>query len=282
MALPRRSIQVLTLLLAGLCPDRTFPAGDEGFALSIPEVKTSPGESFRAPVLVDAPVPYQGFSFTVAYPPAALEALGIGVEGTILEAIGSDFVHGTVLPDLGLIILAVLVDAAPPFDGALAPAVGMPLEIAGITGRVSPGAPDRIPLEFVRQAQRPAAPAIFSVENLPVAARSLKDGAVILTAPPMRPAFIRGDANTDGQVDIADPAFILQWQFLGDRRPRCEAAADVNSDTVLDVSDAVDLLNFIFLGGPRPFPPQGRPGPDILRNPILGCAEPLIWIPAGR
>ena len=80
--------------------------------------------------------------------------------------------------------------------------------------------------------------------------------------PVLRPrvSFIRGDANGDGAVDIADPSATLGFLFLGDAAPGCLEAANANDEGDIDISDAVHTLNYLFLGGepiPPPFPGEG-------------------------
>lgn len=92
--------------------------------------------------------------------------------------------------------------------------------------------------------------------------------AVALAPPPLM--FVRGNANSDGVLDIADPVFILNFLFLGGPSPACTATADANDDGVLNIADPVYILNFLFLGGappPQPFPDCG-PDPTIDE---LGC-----------
>ena len=76
----------------------------------------------------------------------------------------------------------------------------------------------------------------------------------------LSPLFIRGDANGDGAVDIADPVATLGFLFLGDATPGCLEAANANDEGDIDISDAVHTLNYLFLGGepiPPPFPEEG-------------------------
>ena len=95
-------------------------------------------------------------------------------------------------------------------------------------------------------------------------ARLVKLGPDPLNLPTL---FIRGDANGDGAVDIADPSATLGFLFLGDAAPGCLEAANTNDDGEVDISDAVHTLNYLFVGGapiPPPFPEKGidpTPGP---------------------
>ena len=74
--------------------------------------------------------------------------------------------------------------------------------------------------------------------------------------------FVRGDANGDGELNIADAVAALGQLFLGDpASPTCPEALDANDDGALDLSDPVSVLEFLFLGRaalPAPFP---EPGP---------------------
>lgn len=73
--------------------------------------------------------------------------------------------------------------------------------------------------------------------------------------------FIRGDANGDGSVTIADPVVILAYLFQG-APATCLDAHDVNDDGSVDVADAVSGLGYLFAGGPAPADPFPSSGPD--------------------
>ena len=86
--------------------------------------------------------------------------------------------------------------------------------------------------------------------------------------------FLRGDANLDSLVDIADAISILGALFSGDPPPPCADAADMNDDGAVDLGDAISSLNYVFGSAsapPQPFPFCGLdPTPDTLR-----CAETI-------
>jgi hypothetical protein len=82
--------------------------------------------------------------------------------------------------------------------------------------------------------------------------------------------FRRGDANTDGSVNISDAVSILLWKFSGGKGPDCLDTADVNDDESHDITDAIFLLNFLFQGDRGP----PDPGPDhcgTSPTPSVGC-----------
>lgn len=100
---------------------------------------------------------------------------------------------------------------------------------------------------------------------------------LVTFTPPAGAAFLRGDANFDGNVDISDALRVLGCLFLGQPTspqegcsPDCAATADSDGSGVVNVTDPILLLNFLFLGGrplAAPFPEcGGEPEPG------LGCA----------
>lgn len=72
--------------------------------------------------------------------------------------------------------------------------------------------------------------------------------------------FLRGDANVDGVVDIADVSFLLELG-LGGGGLTCRDAADADDSGDVGIPDFMAIAN-LSLGGP-PLPPPGpAPGPD--------------------
>jgi hypothetical protein len=80
----------------------------------------------------------------------------------------------------------------------------------------------------------------------------------LVARPASAPAFRRGDTNSDGRVDIADPVYHLLWQFTGGPAPGCREAADSDADGVHNLTDAIFTLQHLFLDGPAP----PAPGPE--------------------
>ncbi len=58
--------------------------------------------------------------------------------------------------------------------------------------------------------------------------------------------FLRGDANRDDHVNVADAVFSLVYLFTGKATPRCEDAMDANDDGALTVTDAIFILAYLF------------------------------------
>ncbi len=86
--------------------------------------------------------------------------------------------------------------------------------------------------------------------------------------------FRRGDANTDGTVNIADAVYILQNLFASGPPIACRDAADSNDDESVNIADAVYILQNLFASGPAiPAPGPDNCGPDPTPDETdLGCA----------
>ena len=95
-----------------------------------------------------------------------------------------------------------------------------------------------------------------------IAALDRTGAAIARLQLPVRPAagnaFLRCDANGDGENGISDAIFSLLALFGAGETPSCVAAADCNADGSVDLSDAVFDLNFLFAGGMSPTAPYPR------------------------
>ena len=85
---------------------------------------------------------------------------------------------------------------------------------------------------------------------------------VVVPDEPPRPAFVRGDSNADGNVNLTDAVFTLNHLFLSGLEPSCLDATDTNDTGKVDLTDAIYTLNHLFLGGPAPEQPFPTCGPD--------------------
>jgi hypothetical protein len=77
--------------------------------------------------------------------------------------------------------------------------------------------------------------------------------------PPDR--FVRGDSNSDGKLNIADPVYTLLYAFADGPAPSCLDTADANDDGAVDIADAIFVLQYLFVTGPMI--PQPYPGCGI-------------------
>ncbi len=85
--------------------------------------------------------------------------------------------------------------------------------------------------------------------------------------------FVRGDADSDGKVNLTDAIGILRHLFLG-KSLECSSlsavVADANASGRVAIDDAMHILNFLFLGGPAPASPFPECGKDTAADG-LGC-----------
>ena len=90
--------------------------------------------------------------------------------------------------------------------------------------------------------------------------------------PPDDSRFLRGDSNSDGNLDVADPVYTLLYIFRDGKTPSCLDTADANDDGAIDVADAVYVLQFLFVEGPVIPPPYPECGIDPTVDE-LGCLD---------
>ncbi len=91
----------------------------------------------------------------------------------------------------------------------------------------------------------------------------------------LRIPFVRGDAQADSVLNIADAITVLDYLFGGGPPLQCADAGDTNDDGRLDLSDAVALLRHLF-GHAGPLrPPSGACGLD----PTDDAVDCLLYAP---
>ena len=87
--------------------------------------------------------------------------------------------------------------------------------------------------------------------------------------------FVRGDSNSDGRVNIADPIWSLNELFRDGPASTCQKAADANDDGSVDLADVGFTVLYLFLNGdlpPAPFPGCGEdPTEDALTCEASNC-----------
>ena len=82
---------------------------------------------------------------------------------------------------------------------------------------------------------------------------------------------MRGDANADGSIDLADAIRTL-FGLFGGWPLECENAADSNRDRTVGISDAIYTLMALFLNGTVPAGPFPACGYDVLPE-ALPCGS---------
>lgn len=219
----------------------------------------------------------QGFSMAITYCcDIEVVAESLDITGTILEAIGAEYVNVQAdnNPDDGdgcQMIIGVLVDALPPFDGTTIPPTDRVQLMGCVTFRVKDEAPCDAccPIEFTDGVNgRGKVP----INNLIAVENNSKRPAAVYACElcaKERERFFRGDCNFSGDsgadgslaVDIADAAAVVSFLFApGPYKfyPPCLDACDCNDDGRIDLADAVCILRYLFQFGK--FPPAPGPG----------------------
>ena len=66
---------------------------------------------------------------------------------------------------------------------------------------------------------------------------------------------VRGDTNNDGNFDLLDLTFLVDFIFRGGSKPECSEEADINNDDPpSNILDLTFIVDFIFRGGQTPAP----------------------------
>jgi hypothetical protein len=202
--------------------------------------------------------------------------------GTITETVGAEFVNlhcenSVTDGDPGEIVIGILVDALPPFDGQTLPPTNEYLPLICVDFQVSPTAPCNqcSPITFCDGADgRGTVPIknLASIQNQSQAP-ALVPGEVCILAEPI---FVRGDCNfhfsdnypaTCGPevVDISDAQAVLSFLFLTGTwhfEPPCLDACDANDDGRVDLADSVYILRYLFKFDKEPKAPYPCAGAD--------------------
>lgn len=65
-------------------------------------------------------------------------------------------------------------------------------------------------------------------------------------------SYIKGDANYDQQIDLADVIYLINYLFKSGPVPMPFFSGDATGDGVVDVSDVIYILNYLYKQGPPP------------------------------
>lgn len=84
--------------------------------------------------------------------------------------------------------------------------------------------------------------------------------------------LIRGDTNSDGEINLTDAIATLLALFQGGENVACEDAADADDSGIINITDAIYLLGSLFLGGPSPPSPHPGCGVDVTADELT-CLE---------
>ena len=79
--------------------------------------------------------------------------------------------------------------------------------------------------------------------------------------------FVRGDANSDGAINLTDGVIPLLFLFSGGVPPACMDAADANDTGAVEITDAIIIFSWLFTGGVAPV----EPSPTSPGYPVSDC-----------
>ncbi|MEM7263003.1 MAG: hypothetical protein AAF488_13505 [Planctomycetota bacterium] len=221
------------------------------------------GTPVSAPVTLDSSeFDIYGFSFGLSHDSAVVDLVDISAGA---DTAAADFFHVETAPANGDggVVAAILSTAAPlEFLAQFGS-----YEVAIFQYDVAAGAAtdDSSALSFVGNLQpaptSPETPLLISLGQDGIEPVTTNGAITVGITTGGGPLFVRGDANSDGTVDVSDGVFTLGFLFSGGDTPACLSSCDGNDDGGVDVSDAVYILGFLFSGG-DPIPAPNTCGVD--------------------
>jgi len=223
----------------------------------------------------------QGFSMALTFCCDVKARPAIDITGTIVEAVGAEFVSVQADNDPSdgdgcELIIGVLVDALPPFDGATLPPTSTLTRVGCVLFDITDDPSLCGKCCFVNFTDGVNGVGNVPIKNL-ISVENVSRGPQLMNCEICikdKEKFFRGDCNfmpmpMGMSVDIADAAAVVSalfgvdtWKFI----PPCPDACDCNDDGRLDLADAICILQFLFQFGR--FPPDPGPGFSVT-NPDL-------------
>jgi len=222
--------------------------------------------------------PLEAWSFGVCNDPTQIRPVDATTGGTFVGGLDLGFLAVSVYEE-GVTMAAIVqpvpkAEELPPEDDSTAIEPGRGRTLLKITYQAPPAKdeiieppPELYPIRYCSRLGDPPVSVLFVVDGIEVKPATVPGFVRI----PSGKEFVRGDANADGVVDIADAIFLLNYLFAGGDDPPCMAAADANGTREVNIADAVFLLNMLFGGGPQPPAPYPDCGPYMPRRDRLSC-----------
>lgn len=252
-----------------------FGCGQQLADGSLADVESGVGQTVSVDFFVRSPdEDIQGLSMSIGFD-CRMEAISdLDISGTVLATIGAEFIstdrdNDSTDGDGCEIIIGVLVDAVPPFDGTTIPALDAFQSIGSIDFQLDADADlcgETLEINFEDglngTAQVPVKN-LISVENAALSP-ALNNCGVVVVAGEESAVFFRGDCNFSQEamgmaVNIADAASVISFLFpVAAYEPACLDSCDCNDDGRIDLADTFCILNYLFQNGD--FPPAPGTG----------------------
>lgn len=263
----------------------SFPPDPEpAVTIRAPHLEACPGETFPLPFSYSTSIEVHAVTVAIQFDPWVLQMTGLSIAGSPLESVGVEYAQHSIDNnaldgDPGELVVAIILDLFAPYAGQTAP-LGTDQLLFTVDAGAASGLTgvETSTLTFVTADGAAAQP----VRNLVTVTDAgigfldsrtpvLLDGSVTVTPGRTEPAFLPGDGNGDGALDIGDAVAILQYLFLDGAAP-CLASLDAFEDGAVSISDALLVVCWLFNCGP------GSPSIPELCAPVtghpLGCASP--------
>lgn len=247
---------------------------DSLYVFRIPDQQALPGtKGLWFPVLGTSVEASEGFQVVGRFDPDFLTLVRSDLKSTVLAAnqIEPEFIE-TRIHDT-FFEIGVVFDFVPPFDGVDLP----PIEnqrLINLVFDVVDSAPqgESTRIELVNDKELTPIRNMMAVDGqarLP----ALKSSEVRIRPiePPFPRLFVRGDFDSNGQVNLTDAVAALGFLFQSGSPPTCLDAGDVNDSGSIAITSIVALLNFLFTAGPAPAVPFPNPGLDPTSDELGEC-----------
>lgn len=264
-----RIVQIALLALALSYPSFTY---GQDLIVRLVDTAAVAGQTINIEMQIDnsSVDPIQGFSFSFRNATADLtpESVAAGVELLALNGgAGPDFLNVLILPGAGPDGTGITCGTVFSFLGEdeLDPGLGLHCLDMDWTLREDAVPGETTLVDFCDCLGSPPAASVLVINGASIVPSFETATVQIIDSP----AYIRGDPNGSGALDLADPIYTLDRLFQAGP-VICRDAMDANADGAIDLADVLYLLDAINGFGPlptAPFPDCGAiPGP-------LGCDE---------
>ena len=232
--------------------------------LTVTDSLTVLGQSLEISIILDNPVAdANGWAYGICHAESQLEliATGLGADGsTVNNGAEPDWAQILEYPEgwtVAVVVNLIGATSLPTGNGfeiGVATYLGLAVGDSEICSCDTLGAP---PIATV---------VVYSGAS--IAPIQICGTATVDPMPP--PEFRRGDANSDGFIDVGDAVYILQYLFSSGPPAACEEAIDIDASGQTDIADPVALLAHLFNNGTPPAPPY----PDCGLVAGADCDQP--------